>query len=270
VNREQLFKRATYALLDMQASTSQTFEQHFITFSRLLADKSLEDVNNKLVSGLDLERFLEASSRTQGGMVGSAKLLWPADADEVLGLQWLLVQKLAHEPNLILNFAHTFYSMSRKHTDVLHGLTRQLLIPFDRDYKEYVTTTLASSSEDVSYRVRASKVEQPQPNVIYHIYGGNARVNNHSVDYSVNTSTVSNTTVTEHLQGLRSEIDRAELTSEQKSEAIEVVDEIEAQIGSGKPKKLVLTGLLKSLPAIQSVTTIGKALYDVLHSSGYF
>ena len=37
-NRELLFKRINNALLDMQASTSQTFEQHFLTFARLLAD----------------------------------------------------------------------------------------------------------------------------------------------------------------------------------------------------------------------------------------
>ena len=37
MNKELLFKRANNALLNMQASTSQTFEQHFMTFARLMS-----------------------------------------------------------------------------------------------------------------------------------------------------------------------------------------------------------------------------------------
>ncbi len=46
-NREALFKRVNNALFDMQAATSQTFEQHFLTFARLVADSSLQLLNQK-------------------------------------------------------------------------------------------------------------------------------------------------------------------------------------------------------------------------------
>jgi len=74
--------------------------------------------------------------------------------------------------------------------------------------------------------------------------------------------------VSNYIQALRDEIQKAPLTATQKAEAVELIDEIEAQVASGKPKKGVLSALLASLPAIQSITTIGRALYDVFHGSG--
>ncbi|MBS1207984.1 MAG: hypothetical protein H6R19_382 [Proteobacteria bacterium] len=69
-NREVLFKRINNALFDMQAATSQTFEQHFLTYARLFSDSSLQLLNQKLTANLDVERFLEASSKLQGRMGG--------------------------------------------------------------------------------------------------------------------------------------------------------------------------------------------------------
>lgn len=269
MNKELLFKRANNALLDMQASTSQTFEQHFMTFARLMADPSLEALNGELTENLDLEQFLDVSEKTQGGMTGTAKLVWPADADQVLGLKWLLIQKFAREPRLILNFAHTFYTVGRNLTGELHSLTRQLLIPFGRDYKEYVMSFTELNTDKPSTQAGGSKTEHAPHVVMYNMNGPNARVNNHSVDNSVNTVTLVSTAVTEHLQALRSEIHQADLTTEQRAEAVDAVDEIQAQVESGKPKKSIVGALIRSLPAVQSITTIGKALYDVLHSSGH-
>jgi hypothetical protein len=269
MNRELLFRRLNNALLDMQASTSQTFEQHFLTFARLAADPSLEALNDDLTASLDLERFLEASEKNQGSMTGSAKLLWPADADQVLGLKWLLIQKFAREPRLILNFAHTFYTAGRSLTGELHSLTRQLLIPFGRDYKEYVMSIAEPNVDKPGEQGNDSRSDHAPHIVTYNMTGPNARVNNHSSDSSINTLTIVGAEVIEHLQALRSEIHRADLTSEQRTEAVEVVNEIQEQVESGKPKKSIVGALIKSLPAVQSITAIGKALYDVLHSSGH-
>lgn len=266
-NRDLLFKRINNALLDMQASTSQTFEQHFLTFARLLADSSLQSSNQQLVADLDVERFLDESSKTQGSMVGSARLVWPVDADQALGLKWLLIQKFAREPNQLLNFAHTYYTVGRNLTGELHSLTRQLLIPFGRDYKEFVMTVDNPNGESSGALASSGEAQRTMQHITYNISGSNARVNNLSTDNSVNTVTV-RSAVSNHIQALRDEIQRAPLTADQKAEAVEVIDEVEAQVVSGKPKKGVLSALLASLPAIQSITTIGKALYDVLHGGG--
>lgn len=267
-NRELLFKRINNALLDLQASTSQTFEQHFLTFGRLVADSSLQSLNQRLVADLDVERFLEESFKTQGSMVGSARLVWPEEADEVLGLKWLLVQKFAHEPRQLLTFAHTFYTVGRNLTGELHSLTRQLLIPFGRDYKEFVMMVEDPNRASSGAFASGCEAQRAMQHITYNISGSNARVNNHSTDNSVNAVTVSSA-VSNHIQALRNEIQRAPLTADKKAEAAEVVDEIQAQVASGKSKKGVMSALLASLPAIQSITTIGKALYDVLHASGH-
>ena len=113
----------------------------------------------------------------------------------------------------------------------------------------------------------SGEAQRTMQHITYNISGSNARVNNLSTDNSVNTVTMSSA-VSNHIQAQRDDIQRAPLTADQKAEAVEVIDEVEAQVVSGKPKKGVLSALLASLPAIQSITTIGKALYDMFHGSG--
>lgn len=264
-NRDVLFKRINNALFDMQAATSQTFEQHFLTYARLFADSSLQPLNKQLTANLDVDQFLEVSSRSQGSMVGSARLAWPESADEVLGLRWLLVQKFASEPRSLLNFAHTYYTVGGNHTGELHSLTRQLLIPFARDYKDYVMTMKQSEGAASAASVEGSI--HPPVQITYHINGSNARVNHQSVDNSVNSVTI-NSTVMNYIRELRDEVQRAPLSEEQRASAVEVVDEIESQIASGKPKRAILAPLLASLPAMESITSIGNNLLEALKTTG--
>lgn len=261
-NRDVLFKRMNNALFDMQAATSQTFEQHFLTYARLLADSSLQPLNQQLTANLDVDQFLEVSSRSQGSMVGSARLAWPESADEVLGLRWLLVQKFAHEPQGLLNFAHTYYTVGRNLTGELHSLTRQLLIPFARDYKDYVM-----AMEQSEGAASAGSTTHPQAQITYHINGNNARVNHQSVDNSVNSVAI-NSTVMNYIRELRDEVQRAPLSDEQRASAVEVVDEVESQIASGKPKRAILAPLLASLPAVESITSISNNLLEALKTTG--
>jgi hypothetical protein len=261
VNRDVLFKRINNALFDMQAATSQTFEQHFLTYARLFADSSLQALNQQLTANLDVDQFLEISFRSQGSMVGSARLAWPESAEEVLALRWLLVQKFAREPQGLLNFAHTYYTVGRNFTGELHSLTRQLLIPFARDYKDYVMTMEQSAGS-----VQGGTANLPAQ-ITYHINGNNARVNHQSVDNSVNSVTI-NSTVMNYIRELRDEVHKAPLSEEQRISAVEVVDEVESQIASGKPRRAILAPLLASLPAIESITSIGNNLLEALKATG--
>lgn len=265
MNREVLFKRINNALLDMQAATSQTFEQHFLTYARLFADESLQHINNQLTANLDVDEFLEASSRFRGSMVGSARLAWPESADEVLGLRWLLVQKLARKPRELLNFAHTYYTVGVNVTGELHSLTRQLLIPFARDYKDYVMA-IDQSKLAASAGSGEGGSASPPTQITYHINGNNARVNHQSVDNSINSVTM-NSTVTNYIRELRDAIQRANISDDQRASAVEVMDEVESQIASGKPKRAILAPLLASLPAIESITSISSNLLQALQTT---
>ncbi|MDD0813371.1 hypothetical protein PSQ39_01885 [Curvibacter sp. HBC28] len=123
-----------------------------------------------------------------------------------------------------------------------------------------------------SYQMKVRKLGLPEAQrAIQHLTvnmnGHAARFNNQSVDNSTNVVTV-NTSVFNHLQNLRAEIQKAALKPDEKNAALEIVDAIEDQIDSGKPKKSIMTALLASLPAIDSVTSIGKNIYDALHAAG--
>lgn len=262
MKHQLIFKKINNAMLDMQASTSQTFESHFLTFARHVADPSLAAINQKITFGLDVEDFLSASVGVRTGMAGSARLMWPADDDKVLGLKWLLVQKLARKPNTILSFSHVYYNTSRDNSSQLHSLVRQLLIPFWRDYKDFVMMQEGGSDQDM---IGASDGVEPSKavgNVIYNMIGINARVNHNSTDNSVNTTTIS-ADVINKTQLLRNEIQNSPLTDVEKAEAIEVVDALDEQFEGGKPKKSIVKALIASLPAIESVTTIGNAIVEM-------
>lgn len=111
------------------------------------------------------------------------------------------------------------------------------------------------------------EAERAVQNLTVNVTGHGARFNYQSTDYSTNIVTV-NASVVNHLQSLRTEIHRAALNSDDKDAALEVVDAIEEQIASGKPKKSVVTALLASLPAVESITNIGKNIYDAIQAAG--
>lgn len=70
-------------------------------------------------------------------MVGSAKLAWPDDPRQTVGLTLLLIEKLSADPGYATNFGHHFFYSGKKIIAGIHALTGQLIIPFVRDYKLY-------------------------------------------------------------------------------------------------------------------------------------
>ncbi|WP_079227353.1 TIR domain-containing protein [Pseudomonas putida] len=133
-----LFSQLNNALFDLQAATPQTFERPLKKISVLLNSPDLEEINASLKTGLDLNEFLTSSEKTSGSMVGSATLLWPDDQQQTFGLTLLLIDKLAVEPSFAINFGFHFFYSGNKTIAGVRQLTKQLLIPFIRDYKLFV------------------------------------------------------------------------------------------------------------------------------------
>lgn len=162
-----LFKQINNAVLDLQSSDLQSYARPIKTLARLLQDPALEAVNQQLTTGLDLDAFVDESSRSQGGMVGSAHLAWPDDPEHILGLTWLLIRKFAADPDYMINFGHTFYYGGSKIIAGIQGITRQMIIPFARDYKDYVMTR----------EIVQPKLTMPVSNKVFIVHGhdGEAR-----------------------------------------------------------------------------------------------
>lgn len=137
-NDTGIFKQINNAVLDLQASDLQSYKRPIKNLARLLQDPALAQINQQLTVGLDLNHFLEESEKTQGGMVGSAELLWPDESMHALGLTYLLICKFGEDPEYLFNFGHTFYYGGSKINANIQNVIRQMIIPFVRDYKEYV------------------------------------------------------------------------------------------------------------------------------------
>lgn len=133
-----LFAQINNAVFDLQGSQLQTYERPLRTLARLLKDPALEAANYTLTNGVDLEQFLVKSEQSGGGMVGSHTLAWPDDHEQMLGLNLLLIDKLAAAPDQALNFGFQYFHTSGNAIAHIHSLTRQLIVPFVRDYRTYV------------------------------------------------------------------------------------------------------------------------------------
>lgn len=137
-NGLDLFGQINNAVLDLQASDLQSYERPLKSLARLLDHPDLQGINNELIQGVDFNSFIADSKRSEGSMVGSAKLAWPDDPRHVLGLTLLLIKRLGENPELIIDFSFTFFYSGQKIMSGIHNLTRQMIIPFVRDYKAYV------------------------------------------------------------------------------------------------------------------------------------
>ena len=137
-NSTGILNQINNAVLDLQASDFQSYKRPVKNLARLLQEPALAQINQQLTAGLDLKHFLEESEKTQGSMVGSADLMWPDDHAQALGLTYLLICKFGEDPEYLFNFGHTFYNGGSKINANIQNVVRQMIIPFARDYKDYV------------------------------------------------------------------------------------------------------------------------------------
>lgn len=133
-----IFGQINNAVLDLQNSQMQSYERPLKTLARLLKSDDFAETNAELTEGLDLEAFMAGQPR-RGGMVGSDRLEWPEDPKKVLGLSLLLIEDFAANPDQMYQFGHRFYYSGNKIIGDLRAVVGQLIIPFIRDYKAYVT-----------------------------------------------------------------------------------------------------------------------------------
>ena len=107
------------------------------------------------------------------------------------------------------------------------------------------------------------EAEKAVKTITININGNNARINQNSIDNSTNIVNV-NPDVLAHIDSLRSEINRLNLSLEQKKSAEEIIEAIKNQFESGKPSKSVVQTLLSGLPHISSIASIGSFLISCI------
>ncbi|RQO37225.1 hypothetical protein DBR37_03280 [Herminiimonas sp. KBW02] len=162
-----LFLQINNAILDIQAAQQQSFERPLKALVRLLHHPSLEEINRSLITNVDFDAFIHESETTGGSMVGSHQLVWPDEPEKILGLTLILLDKFAADPDYALNFCNQFFYSGRKVIAGLQAFTRQVIIPFARDYKTYV----------INHGSLSPKLMQSKSNKIFIVHGhdGEAR-----------------------------------------------------------------------------------------------
>ncbi|MDP3340774.1 nucleotide-binding protein [Frigidibacter sp.] len=134
-----LFRQINNTLLDLQQSDLQSYPAQVKRLGRLLQNEELQPFNSALTEKVNLDEFIASSERTQGGMVGSAELVWPEDDKQILGLRLLLIVKFSENPEYMAEFGYTFFwTGSKKIMSGVHAVISQIIIPFFRDFKDYV------------------------------------------------------------------------------------------------------------------------------------
>jgi len=128
----------------------------------------------------------------------------------------------------------------------------------------------ASGAIPAHYQMNVKKLGLPEAekaiqSITYNISGPNARVNNNSTDNSNNLVNINND-LSESIKALKAEINRLELSTQEKAEAVEVVSAIEEQCKNEKPSKVVVNALISSLPRAASIATIGSLIFSLLPS----
>ena len=99
--------------------------------------------------------------------------------------------------------------------------------------------------------------------ITYNVSGTNARINQNSVDRSINV-VASDPVVAGKLEKLRLEISKLVEDKDQRTDALSLVDAIADQFASDSPNRAAVNVLLKALPAVGNVASVGSFLLSCL------
>jgi hypothetical protein len=113
-------------------------------------------------------------------------------------------------------------------------------------------------------RLTAGEAATAVQHITFNFSGANARVNQNSVDNSVNVDAIDPQSA-QLLVELREALQHLDLASDDRQAALEIADSLQDEVASGKPKKSVVSALLAALPAVAAIADIGlkiKQLYS--------
>ncbi len=100
---------------------------------RLRPDTELGEIVSDVIPSPDFDSWYTAALDTQGAKVGSARLDWPLDDSERVGIQLQLMRRMAAETVDPIQFSYTFTYVSNQFDTNLAEFVAQVFVPFHRD-----------------------------------------------------------------------------------------------------------------------------------------
>jgi predicted nucleotide-binding protein len=143
VTVKSALREITNAALDLQAADYNTYERPLKRLAAALSSEDLKPAVDFLKADVDLDVFLNSANKG-GSLAGSAQLNWPSDREQELGLAIRLIERGAEEPDWFLQIAHRYYYNGQKVVSSIRKITSSVIIPFDRDFKNYMTNQTPS------------------------------------------------------------------------------------------------------------------------------
>jgi hypothetical protein len=135
---EKRLRDINNSLIDLQSAEYNTFSKPINDLRAALYSDELKKVTIELKNSVDFDKFLE-SAEHRGSMVGSARLVWPTERTLQLGIALHIIDRAAEDERWLLNFGHKYYyGGSSKFNATLRQIVSNLLLPFGRDFKEFV------------------------------------------------------------------------------------------------------------------------------------
>ena len=130
---------------DVMRARYQFFAEHLQNWLSTLDDTpQVKTIVERLQKGLDVKEFLKKSHATGGSMVGSAKLLWPEDRLQRLGMKLLVFREIAEKRIEAWNFGHDFMWAGSNLDDNVRAMADQLFFPTAKELRRYVETEAAT------------------------------------------------------------------------------------------------------------------------------
>lgn len=122
-----------------------------------------------------------------------------------------------------------------------------------------------------SYTVHVKKVGLPidsknRSGDIINIYGDNSRFNKESTDNSVNIIHHNNDRIKEQIKALQIEIEKLNLSSQDREEALELIQALDEQISMQKPKLSLIKTIIGNISKHGAeISSIGAFIWQLLH-----
>ncbi|RVT91299.1 hypothetical protein [Sphingomonas crocodyli] len=144
---ESALRDINNAVLDLQLADYNTFERPLERIARAFGDAGIAPVVAELKSKADFDKFIEDSGQG-GSSLGSARLSWPTDIEQELGLIIHLIERGAKDTRWFLDFAFLYYYSGPKLVGNLRKITTAVIVPFNRDFATYFNERFPSSQAD--------------------------------------------------------------------------------------------------------------------------
>ena len=134
---ERVLENITNSIQDLQSSDYNTYERPFKRLAQYLFSDEIRKITSELKGSVDLDDFI-ANANPGGSMVGSASLNWPTEQEKELGLTIAIIERGAKDTNWLIDFAHDYYYGGSTIMDSIHKFVDSAIIPFRRDFIDYL------------------------------------------------------------------------------------------------------------------------------------